>query len=156
MAVSHNKVWTVIEEEGGRRLPKRTAGERSDTAAPIVPLPEADASELNLTAGIWCSAPMLLFAQLLSEIYFRGILGALGYKGTSQISAQLYLLSTLLLKLQARDRKNAVMNMADDEELGLSAGLNILSKCMALFDYSYKMCPEQHSRLLQSVLSTRN
>ena len=160
MPVSHNKVWTVIEEKGGgKRLPKRTASERSDTAAPNLPLPVADASELDLASGraMQCRAPLLLlFAQLLSGMDFQNIVGASGYRGTSQISAQSYLLSMLLLKLHSRDRKSDVMNMADDEGFGLFAGLNVLPKSTALHDYSYKMGPQQHRRLLHYVVKARN
>ena len=116
--VGHQTVWLILRKEGMERLPRRTAEERSGTATSKLPLPVADASELDLTAGrlVQCRAPLLLlFAQPLSEMDFGNIVTASGYRGTSQISAQSYLLSMLLLKLHFRERKIGVMNIADDE-----------------------------------------
>ena len=39
------------EKGGGKRLPKRTASELSDTAPPNLPLPVAYASELDIPPG---------------------------------------------------------------------------------------------------------
>ncbi len=154
--ISHPTVWLVLKEEGIGRLPRRTRAQRE---APLKdPPPVADVGELDLSPGreVACRAPLLLlFAPFLVRMGFDPKVTAAGFTGTGMIPYSSYMRALLALKLLHRRRKIHVMPIAEDEGLGLFAGLNVLPKTTALSDYSYLVGPEPARQLLTSVVKAR-
>jgi len=156
-SVGHQTVWLVLRDSGIERLPRRTAAERSPPPRKIS-LPAANVKMLELTTGraIQCRAPLLLlFAPHIAAMKFDALVEKSGYPGTSHVPASAYLRSFLALKLMFRPRKSNVMSIADDEGFGLFAGLNALPKTTALHDYSYRMGPGPHRKLLHGIIKAR-
>jgi hypothetical protein len=152
---SHQTVWMILRDAGAKRLPKRTAAQK--VQAPTVPPPVADARSLDLTPReIECRAPLLLyFAFFLSKVQFDAAVRRAGYLSSAMVSAPSALRAALALKLLQKPRKNHVMPLADDEGLGLFAGLNVLPKTTFLSDYSWRVDGRPHARLLEEVVRSR-
>ena len=154
--VSHPTVWLVLKAEGIGRLPRRTRAQLG--APPKDPLPIADVEKFDLSSGreVACRAPLLLlFSLFLARLEFDPKVTAAGFTGTRKIPSVSYLRALLALKLLHRRRKIHVMSIAEDEGLGLFAGLNVLPKTTALSDYSYLFGPEPARQLLTSVVKAR-
>ena len=155
--VSHQTVWRILKEVNAERLPKRTAVQKASPRR--LPLQKADMAGLNLTPGrvVACRAPLLfLFASQLERLGFDSLVQAARYPSTPRIHAQSYLRALLGLKLLFVPRRNHVMPLAEDEGLGIWAGLNVLPKTTALSDYSYLMGPKHHRSLLHGIVEARH
>ena len=152
---SHQTVWLVLREAGLKRLPKRSAAQKS--IPPSIDPPLSDVRELDLTPReVECRAPLLLyFAYYLGRVDFDAIVRQSGYPFTFMIPSPSALRSALALKILQKPRKNHVMPLADDEGLGLFAGLNVLPKTTFLHDYSYRVGGGPHQRLLEGVVRAR-
>ncbi len=158
--VSFSTVWHVLEDQGQKRLPRRTAAERgrSPPRPALLRPPIADVEEHDLSTGreFACRAPLLLlFAPFLARIDFDRLVLRAGFTGTRMIPTPSYLRSLVALKLLHRRRKSTVMPIAEDEGFGLFAGLNVLPKVTALSDYSYRFGPEPVRTLLAGVVKAR-
>ncbi len=154
--ISHQTVWLVLKDLGVERLPKRTAAQKD--ARPAFHPPVADIAERNLAPGriVDCRAPLLfLFAPLLAQVDFDGLVRQARYPGSHMIPGTAALRSLLALKLLSRPRKNHVMPVADDQGFGLFAGLNVLPKTTFLSDYSFRVGPKPHRALLRGVVGAR-
>ena len=155
--IDYTTVWRLLRAEGIGRLPKRTGAQRA--AIPKLHPPVADIAALNLTSGrsVPCRAPLLLlFAPLLANLDLDGVVRRARYPGSVMIPAPAALRSLLALKLLVRDRKSAVMPVADDEGFGLFAGLNVFPKTTFLSDYSYRTGPAPHRTLLRGIVRGRD
>lgn len=139
LRASHSKVWQILKEAGVGRLPKRSRA----AAAPSKAVGSvADVARLDLSVGrvLACRAPLLfLFAPLLARLDLEGHAREAGLPGSSMIPRSASLRSLLALKLASRGRISHVLGVADDEGLGLWAGLNVLPKTTALSTYSYRV-----------------
>ncbi len=150
-------VWRFLRTEGEQRLPKRGRAQR--LSIPKLHPPVADVHLLNLTPGrvVECRAPLLfLFAPLLAHTDFESVVRRARYPGSSMIGAPAALRALLALKLLSRDRKSAVMPVADDEGFGLFVGLNVFPKTTYLSDYSYRIGAEPHRVLLRGIVRARS
>lgn len=154
--VSFATVWHILREEGmGRRLPRRSARQR--TVPPTLHPPVADIREVDLAPReVECRAPLLLlFAPFLAQVKLDALVRRGGYPSSKMIPASSALRATLALKLLQRPRKTHVMPVADDEGLGLFAGLNVLPKTTFLSDYSFRTNGDPHRKLLEGVVRAR-
>ena len=154
--VSHSTIWMVIREAGFARLPKRRAASESDHGT--IDPPVADVHEFTVHTGqeMECRAPLiLLFANHLAEMGFDTLAREAGYPGSSMIPSSCALKSALVLKLLQKPRKNHVMPLAEDEGLGMWAGLNVLPKKSFLSEYSSRVNRQPHRKLLQSIVQAR-
>jgi len=153
---SHSTIWMVIREAGLARLPKRRAtswGSKSTIDPPV-----ADVNGFTIHTGqeVECRAPLvLLFAHHLVEMKFDPFVEEVGYPGSSMIPASSALKSALALKLLQKPRKNHVMPLAEDEGLGMLAGLNVLPKKSFLSEYSSRVNSQPHRELLQKIVQER-
>jgi hypothetical protein len=113
--------------------------------------------ELDLAPReVECRAPLLLyFASFLDRVDFDAIVGRSEYPSSTMVPSPSALRSALALKLLQRPRKNHVMPLADDEGLGLFAGLNVLPKTTFLHDYSYRVGGAPHQQLLEGLVRAR-
>jgi len=155
LPASHQTVWMILREAGVKRLPKRSAAQKAQV--PTLAPPVADAGELDFTPReVECRAPLLLyFASFLDRIGFDTSVLDSGYPSSAMVPSSSALRSALALKLLQKPRKNHVMPLADDEGLGLFAGLNVLPKTTFLHDYSYRVGGDPHHRLLEGVVRAR-
>lgn len=153
--VSHQTVWRILHENGVKRLPKRSATE--EPKDPLLHPPVADIRELDLSPReVECRAPLLLlFAPFLTTLSFDTVVHRAGYPGSEMVPASGALRATLALKLLQRSRKAHVMPLADDEGLGLFAGLNVLPKTTFLSDYSWRTNGKPHRQLLEGLVRAR-
>ncbi len=154
--VSPQSVWLVLRKAGIGRLPKRAASERSRPLLENPPV--ADVNEFSILPGqeVECRAPLvLLFAHHLGEMGFDSFVEGAGYPGSSMIPAPSALKSALALKLLQKPRKNHVMPLAEDEGLGMLAGLNVLPKKSFLSEYSSRVNSQPHRELLQKIVQER-
>ena len=152
---SHQSVWLVLREAGVKRLPKRSRAR--PPSPPLIDPPISDVRELDLTPReVECRAPLLLyFASFLDRVDFDAVIRGSGYPASVMIPSPSALRSALALKLLQKARKSHVMPLADDEGLGLFAGLNVLPKTTFLHDYSYRVGGAPHQRLLEGVVRAR-
>lgn len=151
--VSPSGVWRILEEEGFARLPRREDEDRPQWAHPEAAA-YADAQVLNLEPDRRQSSRwggVLLFLPFLAELRIDRLIRRVGYPGSEMIPATSALLSLLVLKLMSRERRAEVMGVCDDPGVALFAGLNVLPKTTALSDYSYRMGPAPHRRLIRHV-----
>lgn len=156
--VSPQTVWVILREAGVRRLPRRTAEEREGPHS--LPLEVSDQRGFALYAGmkVPCSAPLvLLFAPFLARVNLDGQVVRAGYRrhGTQMIPAPSYVRSLLALKLLHVPRRKGVMNVAEDQGFGVFASLNVLPKKTVMHDFSSRMGPEPHRKLLESFVRSR-
>lgn len=150
--INSHKVWRILKDAGIPRLPKRSRTEESAK----LPTTIADQNTLDLSPGrsFPCRAPLLLlFAPFLAHLDFDAMIRKAGYPGTRMIPATTAVRSLLTMKLLHESRRNHVMSIAEDEGLGLLAGLNVLPKTTKLHDYSYETKGKAHRALLTSFIT---
>jgi len=155
---SPHTVWLILREAGIERLPRRTREERAQAGSKLS-LPIADVRKLVLPLGerVRCHAPLVfLFAPFLAQFDIDRVAREAHYRTTRMIPAPAALRALLLLKLLFRDRKNHVMDVAEDRSLGWFAGLNVLPKVTVLSAYSYWCGPRPHRALLQALVRFRD
>ena len=85
------------------------------------------------------SAGVFMFLPFLNAVGFDQLIGQAQWPGTKMIPACSYGLTSLLLKLLARERKSHIDEWSCDSAMGLFAGLNVPPKKQATTDYSYRL-----------------
>lgn len=143
-------VWSILNEEGFARLPRRRDDERPARGGPDAAR-AADVRQFDLAkrefrtdfGGLFLFVPMLASLRL-DEIFQRA-----GLPGTKMIPAGCAMRSLLGLKLFGRARHSHVMASVFDEGLALFAGLNVVPKRSLLTEYSCRIDPQCHPKLMQ-------
>ena len=151
--VSPSGVGRILKEERFARLPRRADDERPQWSRPEAAA-YADTQALNLAAGERFSTRwggVLLFLPFLAELKLDRLIRRAGYPGSKMIPSTSAILSLLALKLMSRERRPHVMDVCEDSGLGLFAGLNVLPKTTSMSDYSYRMGPGPHRKLMGAV-----
>jgi len=140
----------ILKEEGFARLSRRRDDERPDITRPDV----AEVADIRL----FDLAPrrfrtkfggLFIFLSYLAQIPFEKILKDAGFPGSKMIPAPQAMLSLLGLKLFGSARHSHVMSYLFDEGLALFAGLNMTPKRSFLTEYSCRIDPTCHSKLMQ-------
>ena len=120
---------------------------------------EACILELNALEGrsVECSVGgIFLFAPLIERLGLPEVVSQASLPGSKQIPPLQYLLSFLALKLIGKERLSQVNDLSFDQGMGLFAGLNVLPKCTAISDYSYRLDPFTLDRLLKGFVRKMN
>ncbi len=99
---------------------------------------------------------IFLFAPLIESLGLPGIVEKASLPGSKQIPPLQYFLSFLALKLIGKERLSQVNDLSFDQGVGLFAGLNVLPKCTAISDYSYRLDPFTLDRFLNAFVSELN
>ena len=99
---------------------------------------------------------IFLFAPLIERLGLPKIVDQAALPGSKQIPPLQYFLSFLALKLIGKERLSQINDLNFDQGMGLFAGLNVLPKCTAISDYSYRLDSHVLDRLLQSFVSQMN
>ena len=91
---------------------------------------------------------LFLFMNDLIGCGLDRLLGKAGFPGSEMVSAGCAMRSLLALKLFSNARHGHVMSYVLDEGLGLFAGLNVIPKRSFLTEYSCRVEPASHGKLM--------
>jgi hypothetical protein len=140
----------VLKAEGFAKLPRRADEERPETVKPIQ-AERADVRTLSLEPRTLRTkfGGLFLFLPALVEMGFDGVIAQSDMPGTAMVPATCALRSLLALKLQSNRRHTHVMSAVLDEGLALFAGLNAIPKRSFLTEYSCRIPPACHSKLMR-------
>ena len=143
----------ILKREGFARLPRRHDEERPD-APRAVQAQAADVRQLDLSPRSFrtCFGGLFLFLPDLVGCDLDGILRRAGFPGSSAVPAACAMRSLLALKLFGNARHSHVMSHVLDEGLALFAGLNVIPKRSFLTEYSCRVAPAAHPKLMAAWL----
>jgi hypothetical protein len=143
----------ILKQEGFARLPRRRDEERLAGVGPQA-AEVADARQLDLSPRSFRTrfGGLFLFLGDLIACRLDPLLDRAGFPGTRMIPAGAAVRSLLALKLFANARHSHVMSHVLDEGLGLFAGLNFIPKRSFLTEYSCRITPACHPRLMSAWL----
>lgn len=150
-------VSLILKDEGFARLPRRQDEERPPatrpTAAAVANVAELDLSPRRFRTrfgGLFLFLPALVPADLES------ILQQADFPGSQMVPAPQAVRSLLGLKLFGTARHSHVMSYVFDEGLALFAGLNVAPKRSFLTEYSCRVAPEAHRKLMRRWFDAMN
>lgn len=143
-------VSLLLKKEGFARLPRRRDEERPPATRPRAAA-VADVGKLDLRprrfrtrfGGLFVFLPALVAAGL------EGIVRQAGFPGSKKIPPPHAVRSLLALKLFGAARHSHVMSYVFDEGLALFAGLNVVPKRSFLTEYSCRLAPTAHAKLMR-------
>jgi len=148
--ISPVAVSQILNEEGFARLPRRRDEERPPatrpTAAAVANVAALDLSPRRFRTkfgGLFLFLPSLVSAGL------DRLLQQAGFPGSEQVPAPAAIRSLLALKLFGSARHSHVMGDVFDEGLALFAGLNVIPKRSFLTEYSCRVHPDAHRKLMR-------
>jgi len=143
-------IFTILQEEGFARLPRRRDDERPPTARPT-PAAGADVRRLDLRPRQFRTkfGGLFLFVPYLAAVPFDALLRKAGFPGEACIPAGPAVRSLLALKLFGSARHSHVMRSVFDEGLALFAGLNVIPKRAFLTEYSCRIDPASYPTLMR-------
>ncbi len=143
-------VSLILKQEGFTRLPRRQDEERPATTRATAAA-VADAEKLDLSPRSFRTrfGGLFLFLPALVPAGLDRLLQEAGFPGTKQIPAAHAVRSLLALKLFGTARHSHVMSHVFDEGLALFAGLNVVPKRSFLTEYSCRVHPEAHPKLMR-------
>jgi len=143
-------VSLILKQEGFARLPRRQDEERP-AATGVTAAAVADAAKLDLSPRSFRTrfGGLFLFLPALVEAGLDRLLEQAGFPGTKQVPAPHAVRSLLALKLFGTARHSHVMSSVFDEGLALFAGLNVVPKRSFLTEYSCRVHPEAHHKLMR-------
>ena len=107
----------------------------------------------KVTCGV---GGIFLFAPLIEKLRLPQVVEGALLPGSKQIPSLQYFLSFLALKLIGKERLSQINDLNFDEGIGLFAGLNVLPKCTAISDYSYRLETSVLDRMLQGFVREMN
>jgi len=99
---------------------------------------------------------IFLFMPLIEQLQLPQVVEKASLPGSKQIPSLQYFLSFLALKLIGKERLSQINDLNFDEGMGLFAGLNVLPKCTAASDYSYRLDFNMLDRLLLGFVRQMN
>jgi hypothetical protein len=143
-------VAKLLKEEGFAKLPRRGDEEVPEDVRPIQ-ADRADARALSLEPRTFRTkfGGLFLFLPALVEMRFNRVVSHCDLPGTKMVPAAHALRSLLALKLQSNRRHTHVMSAVLDEGLALFAGLNVIPKRSFLTEYSCRIPPACHPKLMR-------
>jgi hypothetical protein len=144
-------VAKMLQEEGFARLPRRHENERPVGPSPTVAA-VADVRQLDLQPRGFRTrvGGLFLFLPWLAGMPFDSMLRRARFPGSKMIPAGCAMRSLLALKLFGNARHGHVMSHVFDEGLALFAGLNVVPKRSFLTEYSCRIDPGAHPKLMRS------
>ena len=143
-------VSLILKEEGFARLPRRQDDERPPATRPDAAA-VANASALDLSPRKFRTrfGGLFLFLPALVPAHLERMLPQAGFPGSKMVPAAHAMRSLLGLKLFGSARHSHVMSYVFDEGLALFAGLNVVPKRSFLTEYSCRVAPEAHRKLMR-------
>ena len=143
----------ILSSEGFARLPRRRDEERPAEVRPVQ-APAANARQLDLSPRQFRTrfGGLFLFLPDLVACDLDRILRHAGFPGSQMVPAACAMRSLLALKLFGNARHSHVMSHVLDEGLALFAGLNVIPKRSFLTEYSCRVEPASHGKLMAGWL----
>lgn len=99
---------------------------------------------------------IFFFAPFIEQLQLPKIVARASLPCSKQIPSLQFFLSFLALKLIGKERLSQINDLNFDQGMGLFAGLNVLPKCTAISDYSYRLDSYVLDRLLQGFVRQMN
>ena len=148
-------VDNILKQEGFGRLPRRLDDERPAGTRPTV-ADVANVDALNLQPRQFRTkfGGLFLFVPDLVASNLDHLLRRAGFPGSDLIPAGQAVRSLLALKLFGTARHSHVMSHVLDEGLALFAGLNVIPKRSFLTEYSCRIQPACHAKLMRTWFDT--
>jgi hypothetical protein len=150
-------VSLILKEEGFARLPRRQDEERPaatrPTAAAVANVAALDLSPRKFRTRF---GGLFLFLPALAPADLDRILQQAGFPGSQMVPAPHAVRGLLGLKLFGAARHSHVMSHVFDEGLALFAGLNVVPKRSFLTEYSCRVDPEAHPKLMRLWFDAMN
>lgn len=139
----------ILKEEGFARLPRRYDEERPAAIKPTT-AERTDVRRLDLQPRKFSTkfGGLFLFMPFLARIPLDQILDDAAFPGSAMVPAGHAIRSLLGLKLFGSARHSHAMSYVLDEGLALFAGLNVIPKRAFLTEYSCRVDPQSHPRLM--------
>jgi hypothetical protein len=143
-------VSLILKQEGFARLPRRQDEERPPATRPDAAA-VANVAALDLSPRKFRTrfGGLFLFLPMLVPAHLDRILSQAGFPGSKMVPAAQAMRSLLGLKLFGTARHSHVMSYVFDEGLALFAGLNVVPKRSFLTEYSCRVAPEAHPKLMR-------
>jgi len=143
-------VSLILKQEGFARLPRRQDEERPPAAHPDAAA-VANVAALDLRPRKFRTrfGGLFLFLPTLALIPLDRILSRASFPGSQMVPAAHAMRSLLGLKLFGTARHSHVMSYVFDEGLSLFAGLNVIPKRSFLTEYSCRVAPQAHPKLMR-------
>jgi len=140
----------ILKEEGFARLPRRQDEERPPATRPDAAA-VANVAALDLSPRKFRTrfGGLFLFLPTLVPANLDRILSRADFPGSKMVPAAHAMRSLLGLKLFGTARHSHVMSYVFDEGLSLFAGLNVVPKRSFLTEYSCRVEPEAHRKLMR-------
>lgn len=150
-SLSPAAVSILLTAEGFARLPRRLDEERPPGSRPTT-ADVADVRQLDLSPRSFRTqfGGLFLFLPSLAMIPLDRLLRQAGFPGSQMVPAACAVRSLLALKLFGTARHPHVMSSVLDEGLALFAGLNVIPKRSFLTEYSCRIEPGCHPKMLRS------
>jgi hypothetical protein len=147
--LSTGAIAKILRQEGFAKLPRRRDEDRPAEARPSA-AEVADRRQLDLTPRRLRTrfGGLFLFLPWLTRIGLDTLLEQAGFPGTKMIPAAHAVRALLALKLFGNARHSHVMSHVFDPGLALFAGLNVIPKRAFLTEYSCRIEPAAHRRLM--------
>jgi hypothetical protein len=149
--ISPAAVAAILQAEGFAKLPRRLDEERPEEPRPTT-ADVADARQLDLAPRHFRTrfGGLFLFLPWLASCSLDTMLHRAGFPGTKMVPAGCAIRSLLALKLYGNARHSHVMSHVLDEGLALFAGLNVIPKRSFLTEYSCRIEPSCHAKLMRA------
>ena len=157
--VTPRTISRLLQKAGFPPVPRRAKmsigetvhGAKVPQEAQILASPLLEGKTAECTVG-----GIFLFAPLIERLGLPEIVEQASLPGSKQIPPLQYFLSFLALKLMGKERLSQINDLSFDQGMGLFAGLNVLPKCTAISDYSYRLDSPTLDRLLQNFVRRMN
>jgi len=142
-------VSQILKREGFARLPRRRDEERPAAPRPVT-ADVADVRQLDLGQRQFRTqfGGLFLFMGDLAGCGLDRLLSKARFPGSEMVPAGCAMRSLLALKLFSNARHSHAMSYVLDEGLGLFAGLNVIPKRSFLTEYSCRVEPASHGKLM--------
>jgi len=157
--VNPRTINRLLQKAGFPPAPRRAKLAIGETLTGAKVPQETRLLDSNALEGITteCSlGGIFLFVPLIEKLGLPQVVRQASLPGSKQIPPFQYFLSFLALKLIGKERLSQVNDLSFDQGMGFFAGLNVLPKCTAISDYSYRLDPFILDRLLQSFVRHMN
>lgn len=157
--VNPRTISRLLKAAGFPPVPHRAKLDIGETVKGAMVPAEAHVLNTEMLQGLKASCSVggiFLFMPLIEQLRLPQVVEKASLPGSKQIPSLQYFLSFLALKLIGKERLSQINDLSFDKGMGLFAGLNVLPKCTAASDYSYRLDVNSLDRLLQGFVQQMN